>query len=66
MNTDMLAPGTKVETGNTGTPSHKVGLVVGTSDSETLGRHEGEDSVLIAWESGEQYWAGFSTLRVAK
>lgn len=61
-----LAPGTKVETGDSGTPSYRVGLVVGTSDPETLGRGEGESSVLVAWESGEEYWAELSTLRVAQ
>jgi hypothetical protein len=61
-----IAPGTKVETGSVGTPSHRIGLVLGMTDAETLGRNEAEPSVLIAWESGEQEWAELSTLRVAK
>jgi hypothetical protein len=61
-----IAPGTKVETGNVGTPSHRTGLVVGMTDAKTLGRNEAEPSVLIAWESGEEEWAELSTLRVAK
>ncbi len=61
-----ITPGTKVETGNTGTPSHKTGLVVGITDAETLGRDEAEPSALIAWESGEQEWTELSALRVAK
>jgi hypothetical protein len=61
-----ITPGTKVETGNTGTPSHKTGLVVGITEAETLGRDEAEPSALIAWESGEQEWTELSALRVAK
>lgn len=60
-----LAPGIKVETGDAGTPSYKVGLVLGTADAHALGRNEEEPSALIAWESGEEEWAELSTLRVA-
>lgn len=60
-----FSPGTKVETGQAGTPSHKIGLVLGTGSAEALGRNEQEPSVLIAWESGEEEWAELSTLRVA-
>ena len=60
-----LAPGIKVETGDPGTPSYKVGLVVGTADAHALGRDEEQASALIAWESGEEEWAELSTLRLA-
>jgi len=58
-----ITPGMKVETGVAGSPSHKVGLVLGEGTPEMLGRHESENSVLVAWESGEQEWAEVSSLR---
>jgi len=60
-----LSPGIKVEMGEAGTPSYRVGLVVGTTSAQALGRNEKESSALIAWESGEEEWAELSTLRVA-
>ena len=60
---NTITPGTKVETGQVGTPSHKRGLVLGTGSADMLGRDEAEPSVLILWESGEQEWAEVGTLR---
>jgi len=59
----QIEPGTKVETGEPGTPSHRVGLVLGRSNPELLGREEHESSVLVSWESGEQEWLEVSLLR---
>lgn len=63
--TNAITTGTKVETGETGTPSHKVGLVLGVGSAAELARNESEASALVVWESGEQEWAELSTLRVA-
>ena len=60
-----LTPGIKVETGEAGTPSYRVGLVLGTTSAQALGRNEQESSALIAWESGEEEWVELSMLRVA-
>jgi len=63
--TTTLTPGIKVETGEAGTPSYRVGLVLGTTSAHALGRNEQESSALIAWESGEEEWVELSMLRVA-
>ncbi|MES1182538.1 MAG: hypothetical protein ABUL60_01915 [Myxococcales bacterium] len=60
-----IAPGSKVETGQPGTPSHRTGVVVVVGSAELLARNEEESSALVAWESGEQEWAELSTLRVS-
>ena len=60
-----ITSGTKVTTGEPGTPGFKEGVVVGIGTAKELGRNEDEDSALVAWESGEQEWAELSTLRVA-
>lgn len=61
-----IAAGTKVEMGNPGTPSHRIGLVLGMGDAETLGRKGDQPSELVAWESGEQEWVERSLLRVVQ
>ncbi len=63
-NTAPIRTGMKVEIGEPGTPSHRVGLVLGMGSSETLGRGRDEPSELVAWESGEQEWVERSLLRV--
>ena len=65
-NDAAITPGTKVETGAAGTPSYKIGIVVGVGSAELLGRNEADKSALIAWESGEEEWAELATLRVAQ
>jgi len=65
-NDAAITPGTKVETGEAGTPGYKIGVVVGVGSAEMLGRNEDDRSALIAWESGEEEWAELATLRVAK
>ena len=62
--TATLTPGIKVETGEAGTPSYRVGLVLGTTSAQALGRNEQESSALVAWESGEEEWVELSMLRV--
>lgn len=59
-----ITQGTKVEMGQPGTPSHRVGLVLGMGDADVLGRGKDEPSELVAWESGEQEWVERSLLRV--
>lgn len=61
---NAIPAGTKVEMGKPGTPSHRVGLVLGMGDAKTLGRREDEPAELVAWESGEQEWIERSLLRV--
>jgi hypothetical protein len=62
-----IAAGTKVEMGELGTPSHRVGLVLGMGSSDLLGRGgDDEPSELVAWESGEQEWVERSLLRVSE
>lgn len=58
-----ISPGSKVETGQPGTPSHRIGVVVTIGSAELLARDEAESSALVIWESGEQEWAELSTLR---
>lgn len=64
MDSALIPAGTKVEMGKPGTPSHRVGLVLGLGDAKILGRREDEASELVAWESGEQEWIERSLLRV--
>jgi hypothetical protein len=59
-----IASGTKVEMGQPGTPSYRVGLVLGMGSAEMLGRREDEPSELVVWESGEQEWVERDLLRV--
>lgn len=64
MSGSPIASGTKVEMGQPGTPSYRVGLVLGMGSAEMLGRRENEPSELVVWESGEQEWVERSLLRV--
>jgi hypothetical protein len=61
-----ITAGTKVEMGDPGTPSHRVGLVLGMGEPELLGRGTEEPAELVAWESGEQEWVKRSLLRVSR
>lgn len=66
MSNAAIAQGTKVEMGEPGTPSHRVGQVLGMGSSELLGRGKDEPSELVAWESGEEEWVERSLLRVVQ
>ena len=61
-----ITPGTKVEIGEPGTPSHRTGLVLGIAGATALGRHEDEPSALVSWQSGEQEWVEISRLQVVR
>lgn len=65
INSTAITTGTRVETGEAGTPSHKTGLVLGVGSAAQLGRDGSEGAALIIWESGEQEWAELGTLRPA-
>ncbi|RYZ07577.1 MAG: hypothetical protein EOO73_11405 [Myxococcales bacterium] len=66
MTNAAIAEGTKVEMGEPGTPSHRVGRVRGMGSPELLGRGNEEPSELVTWESGEEEWVERSLLRVAQ
>lgn len=60
-----VEPGTKVAFGRPGTPSYRVGILVGIASAKALGRREEEPSALVAWESGEEEWTELSLLSIA-
>jgi len=66
MSDSAIAEGTRVEIGQPGTPSHRVGRVRGMGSSELLGRGHEQPSELVAWESGEEEWVERSLLRVVQ
>ncbi|MDF3066572.1 MAG: hypothetical protein K0R38_2173 [Polyangiaceae bacterium] len=66
MSDAVISEGTRVEMGQPGTPSYRVGRVRGMGSSDLLGRGKDEPSELVTWESGEEEWVQRSLLRVVQ